>query len=104
TRFTIQASRVNISRLELIGNVMSLGGQGEMNLDGSDMNLDLYAVWGRVMQLLPSVIKDVPPWISKQLLKIKVRGRVSDPKFDKEPVPILVEPLKNLLERLAGRK
>jgi hypothetical protein len=99
-RFTIQGPRVHINRLELLGNAVSLGGDGQMTLDGSDMNLDLYVVWGRIMQLLPPLIKDVPPWISRRLLKIKVRGPIHEPQFDKEPVPLLVEPVKDLLQRM----
>jgi hypothetical protein len=38
------------------------------------------------------------------LLKIKMRGRLGDVHCTEEPVPVLVEPLKELLERLAGRQ
>ena len=74
-----------------------------MNLDGTDINLDFYAVWARVVQFLPPLIKDIPPYISQQLLKIKMRGAMNDVRLTKEPVPVLVEPLKDLLERIGGR-
>lgn len=102
--FGIHGTRVAVTRLDLFGNSISLRGQGEMNLDGTDINLDLYAIWGRIVQILPPIIKDIPPYVSRQLLKIKMRGRVGDVHFTKEPVPVLVDPLKGLLERVAGRQ
>jgi hypothetical protein len=101
--FAIHGLRVAVSRLDLFGNAISLRGQGEMNLDGTDINLDFYAVWARILQYLPPIIKDIPPLVSQQLLKIKMRGRINDVHFTKEPVPVIVEPLRELLERLSGR-
>jgi hypothetical protein len=100
--FGIHGQRVAIDRLDLFGNSISLRGQGEMNLDGSDINLDFFAIWGRVIQMLPPLIKELPQDVSKHLLKIKMRGRFNDVHFTKEPVPVLVEPLKGFLEKLAG--
>jgi hypothetical protein len=102
--FTIHGMRVAISRLDLFGNSISLRGQGEMNLDGSDIQLDFYAVWARVVQWLPPIIKDIPTGISQGLLKIKMRGRINDLRFSREPVPVLVEPLKELLQSMAGQR
>jgi hypothetical protein len=97
--FSIHGPRMTISRLDLDGNAISLGGQGEMDLDGSNLMLDFYAVWGRIKQVLPPVFREMPPAISQQLLKIKVRGRLDKPQFTKEAVPVLVEPLVRLLKR-----
>jgi hypothetical protein len=101
--FAVRGKRVAVSRLDLYGNAVSLRGQGEMNLDGTDINLDFYAVWARVIQFLPPLIKDIPPYISQQLLKIKMRGAINNVQLTKEPVPVLVEPLKDLLDRVSGR-
>lgn len=102
--FTIRGNRMALTRLDLVGNSVSLRGQGEMNLDGSDINLDFYAVWARVVQMLPPIIKEIPPAISQNLLKIKMRGKLGDTRCTKEPVPVLVEPVKELLDRMAGKK
>ena len=42
--------------------------------------------------------------ISKQLLKIKVRGSFTQPQISKEPVPAVVEPLKVLFKLMGGRQ
>jgi hypothetical protein len=102
--FKIHGKRLAIDRLELFGNSISLRGQGEMNLDGTDINVDLYAVWAaRITQMLPPFIKELPHDVSKYLLRIQMRGQFGDVHFTKEPVPVLVEPLKSLLERMSGR-
>jgi hypothetical protein len=101
--FVIRGSRVTVTRLDLYGHAISLSGQGEMNLDGTELQIDFYAVWGRIVQLLPPVLKELPPAIGQYLLKVKMRGRVGDVEFDKEPVPVLVEPIERLLKRLTGK-
>src|SRR5262249_46810310 len=102
-RFTIQGRRVKFSRLDVYGNAVSLGGRGEMNLDGTDLNLDFHAVLGRLPQLLPGVLKELPPAVSQQLLRIQARGQVGNVQISKEPVRILVDPLREFLDRIRGR-
>jgi hypothetical protein len=53
----------------------------------------------RQLELSPLLSK-IPLTISKQLFKIKVQGRLGDIKFKREPVPVLVEPLKELVDHM----
>jgi hypothetical protein len=101
--FSIRGPRVTVNRLDLDGNAISLSGQGELNLDGTDLQLDFYAVWGRIKQLLPPIIREIPPAVGQQLLKIKMRGSVGDVKVTKEPVPALMEPMEKLVKRFTAR-
>jgi hypothetical protein len=105
--FAIQGQRVGISRLELMGNAVSVYGKGEVNLDGSNLLLELYPSWGRAEQMLPSVVRSIPSAISKQLMKIEMRGRVGgqadDIKFKGIPVPALTEPIMQMHDRLIGQ-
>jgi hypothetical protein len=82
--------------LDLFGNAISLRGQGDLRLDGSDLNLDFNADWARFPQVLPPGVNKIPPAISNQLLRIKMRGDVTDPKFQKDFVPIVTDPVKKL--------
>jgi hypothetical protein len=102
--FAILGKRVAINRLDLFGNSISLRGQGEMNLDGTDVNLDFYAVWARIIQYLPPVIKSLSQNVSQHLLRIKMRGQLTNPQFEQVPVPALVDPLKDFLERMRRRQ
>ncbi len=94
--FGIDGEHVQVRRLELYGNAISLRGQGTMNLNGSDLNLDFNADWARFGQVLPSGISALPRAISDQLLKIKLRGTLGAPRFEKELVPGVVEPVKRV--------
>jgi hypothetical protein len=91
--FDIEGLRAHVRRLELYGNAISLRGQGDVSLDGSDLNLDFNVDWARLGQMLPPGVRAIPREISNQLLKIEMRGRVGDVRFNKEPVPLLIDPL-----------
>lgn len=95
--FGIDGERVQVRKLELYGNAISLRGQGTLNLNGSDLNLDFNADWARFGQVLPSGISAPVRAISDQLLKIKLRGSLGSPRFEKELVPGVVEPVKRAL-------
>ncbi len=103
TEFRIHGRRVQVQRLDLLGSAISLGGRGELNLDGSDLAMDFYAVWGHIVQVLPPGLREVPPWLSKNLLLVHARGRLGDIRYTPEPVPALVEPVKQLAERVRVR-
>jgi hypothetical protein len=104
--FSIHGRRLNIDRLDLWGHVLSLSGKGGLNLDGTETALDFYPSWGRVEQLLPPAVRTVPPALSKNLLKIEVRGRVGgspeELHFHKMPIPVLVDPILQLRDRVVG--
>jgi hypothetical protein len=105
--FAIHGQRVNVSKLDLLGNVISLYGHGEVNLDGSDAQLEFYPSWGRAEQMFPSGIRDIPATISKQLMKIEMRGQIGgkdgDLTFSKRPVPGLIDPLLEMRDRFVGK-
>lgn len=103
-RFAIEGSKVRIEDLDLYGNAISVRGKGTMQLDGTDLNLDLHADWGRLLQLLPRGLDNITREISNQLLKITVRGKLSEVKFGKQLVPVVTDPLRNLWQGLRERR
>ncbi len=92
--FAIEGPQMRVHGLDLFGNAISLRGQGTLNLDGSNLHLDFSADWGRMPQLLPPGISDLSQAVSDQLLKIKLRGKITAPRFEKELMPAVVEPIK----------
>ncbi|HWY86289.1 MAG TPA: AsmA-like C-terminal region-containing protein, partial [Gemmataceae bacterium] len=104
--FSIHGQRVSVRKLELLGNAVSLTGQGEFNLDGTNVALDFYPGWARLYQLLPPALRPLPPNVSKNLLTIKMRGKVTandkDRKFTMKPVPGIVDPLLHVRDLLTG--
>ncbi len=101
--FAINGERVTINRLDLWGNAISLTGKGNVNLDGTEVDLEFYPGLARVEQLLPPAVRSVSPAVSKNLLKIEVKGKLgSDPKelrFIKRPVPIILDPFLQMRDR-----
>lgn len=100
--FSLRGSHVTVHRIDLYGNVVSLRGQGEVN--GKEVSLDFFAIWSRFTQFLPPVIKEIPHAVSKDLWKIKMRGQLGNIRCSQEPVPILVEPVKEFLQTVARRR
>ena len=104
--FGIHGMRVQLRKLDLLGNAISLSGQGEFNLDGTDLQVDCYPAW-RAEQFLPPAVRPLPSAVSKSLLTIEMRGKVGDNpdkdlKFTKRWVPIVLDPLMNLQQRIVG--
>jgi hypothetical protein len=102
--FRIRGNRVVIGQLDLMGNAISLGGEGEVNLDGSNMNLEFYTVWTRVNNLLTPALNDVTALFSKAFFKVTVKGELGGKtEVKKEAVPVLIDPLRRVLERMRVR-
>ncbi len=97
--FAIDGPVVRIGQLDLFGNAVSLRGQGTVNLDGSDLNLDFNADWGRVQQVLPPGISDLAQAASDQMLRIKMRGKVGTVHFEKELLTGVIDALKKAMGR-----
>jgi hypothetical protein len=95
--FGIDGPQMRIGQLDLLGSAVSLRGQGTLNLDGSDLNLDFSADWGRVPELLPAGISDLSQALSDQVFRIKMRGAVGDVHFDKELLPGVVDPIRRAM-------
>jgi hypothetical protein len=100
--FTIQGPVVSISKLDLLGHAVSLGGKGTVNLETRAIDMEFYSLLGRYGQMAPPPLKQMLPAVSRMLLKIKMQGQLGQtPRF--EPVPILVGPIKEMLQPLGGR-
>jgi hypothetical protein len=95
--FGIEGPQMRVHGIDLIGSAISLRGQGTLNLDGSNLNLDFSADWGRVPQMLPPGLSDLLQAGSDQLFKIKLRGKITSPRFEKELIPGVVDPIKKVL-------
>jgi hypothetical protein len=104
--YSIHGKRVSMRKLEILGTTLSLTGKGEFNWDGTDVALDFYPGWARLDQLLPQAVRPVPPALTKNLLTIEMRGKITanekDRKFTLKPVPALIDPLIQVRSRVTG--
>jgi|GEM_PF-4365001 len=100
--FAIRGNRLRFGQLDLLGNALSLGGQGEMNLDGTDLRLEFYAIWSNMLAAMAiEPIENLLTRFSQNLFRIVVSGRVDGKlNFEREIVPVIVDPIK----RLIGKK
>jgi len=94
--FAIDGDRAQINQLDLFGNAVSVRGQGTLKLDGSDLNLELNADWGRIAQLAAAgyqrpVARDQQPALADQGAR---QGRAV--RFEKELVPMVTDQLKRV--------
>jgi hypothetical protein len=106
-QFQIHGPVISITRLDLIGSAITLGGKGALRVGdaGSEIDMELYAVWAPLQQLTPLPLKSIWPAVSKQFLKIRMKGKIGEtPRFEKVPIPPVTEPLKGLWQRMEGRR
>jgi hypothetical protein len=100
-QFAIEGQKANVKKLDLIGNVISLHGKGDVdytNPDAIGLGIDFNVDWARINQVLPQPLKTVETAVSTNLYKVKVRGTAKKPEFSQEPLPGLAGPLKELLQ------
>jgi hypothetical protein len=104
--FSVQGPTVTVQRVDLLGSAISLSGKGEFDLLKKEPKLDVYPMWGRLEQLLPPMVRPLPTTFSKNLLTVEVRGKISsdpkDLKFHMKPIPLVVDPLLLLRDRMMG--
>jgi hypothetical protein len=103
--FRIRGDRVKVGQLDLLGNAVSLGGDGEMNLDGSKAQFEFYTVWTNIRNMLGGG-GDVASRISGNLFRIRVAGDLGGdqpPRVTQEALPGIVDPIRRLLGRAAAK-
>lgn len=98
--FYIRGDRVRFGQLDLVGNAVTLGGEGEMRADGTNVNFEFYPVWTKLREMF-ALPGDWSGAVTKKFLKIRVSGALDgDLDYKAEPVPGLVEPVKRVIGRL----
>jgi hypothetical protein len=99
--FRIRGDRLKIGQLDLLGNAISLGGEGEMDLDGKNAQFDFYTVWTNIRNMLGGG-GDLAARISGNLFRIRVEGDFGSdkpPKVTQQALPGLVDPILQRLGR-----
>jgi hypothetical protein len=99
--FKVRGDQAHFDEFDLIGNLVSLTGEGDVKLDGRDLHLDVYPIWTRVVQALPRPARDAASVVSKGLYKVEMRGNLGGAiDYRQEAMPVIIEPVRRLLERL----
>jgi len=100
--FQIQGDRIHFSQLDLLGNAISLGGEGDLNLATGATKLEFYTIWSRWLKgWLQTPVGEVAAEISSMLFKIEVKGDYKTQlDFRKVTVPVIVDPVRKVFERM----
>jgi hypothetical protein len=101
TKFKIQGDRVHFEQFDLIGDLVSLTGTGDMNLDGTHVKLEVYPIWSRLVQGLPGPVREGANALSHGLYKIGMTGSLGGKlDFRSEALPVITDPVRRMIERL----
>ena len=98
--FTISGETIDMSRIELLGDAISLIGNGHLNMDRK-IDLNFYSIVGRNRFHIP-VVSDVVHASSQQALWIQVDGTLDDPKMTRTVLPHLNGSLRQLFQSSAA--
>ncbi|HEV3238343.1 MAG TPA: AsmA-like C-terminal region-containing protein, partial [Gemmataceae bacterium] len=94
--FDIERGRIQFTELKVLGDAFSLQGKGAMKLNGSDLDMEFNVGWARIAQALPG-FSAIQTMVSRQLLKLRVRGEVGKVTYTTEPLPAILDPFKKLI-------
>ena len=99
--FTINGSDIDFERIELVGDAISLIGNGRMNLE-QDIALNFYSIVGRNKIRIP-VLNELYHASSQRILWISVDGTVSNPKMSRQVLPQLNDSIRQLFQPVQPR-
>ena len=97
--YRIQGEDIYLDRINFNGDVISLKGRGEMNMN-RQISLNFYTLVGHG-ELSPAVLRAILRTASKQILLIRVTGSLDEPQMTREPLPMLKETLDQMFPELA---
>ena len=99
--FRVQGDRIKVDQLDLIGKAICLGGSGELDTSGDYVKFEFYTVWSQVLkQMINTPVGDLTAFLSKNLFTIKMVRENGELKYRPEPVPLVTEPTKAVIDRL----
>lgn len=94
--FTVSGDSIRLNRIELLGDAISLIGNGDMDLDRR-IDLNFYSVVGRNQFHIP-IISDLAKAGSQQIMWLKVDGTLDNPNARHEILPRLNESVRQLFQ------
>lgn len=93
--FNIQRSQVNFKVIDLVGDSLSLRGQGWVHFD-SRLAIDFYSRLARNQNRIP-IVSQLIQEVSSDWVRVEVRGRVNAPQVRNRPVPHLDDAVRRML-------
>ena len=99
--FRIQGEHLYFDRIDFHGDVISMKGHGEMNLD-RQIDMKFYTLVGR-REWEPPALRALLQQAAQQILLIHATGTLDQPHLTREPLPMVRETLDQLFPEVAAR-
>ncbi len=94
--FLINGDEIDFERIELVGDAISLIGNGRMNLD-QELALNFYSIVGRNRFHIP-VLSELYHAGSQRIMWLSVDGSIDDPKLSRQILPQLNDSIRQLFQ------
>ena len=94
--FSIDGNHVDLERIELIGDAVSLIGNGEINFS-RQLDLNFYSVLGRNRFYIP-LLSEIYRAGSQQILWINIDGTLDQPNTNRHVLPQLNDTIRALMQ------
>ena len=99
--FAINGSDIDFERIELVGDAISLIGNGRINLE-QDISFNFYSIVGRNKIRIP-LLNELYHASSQRALWITVDGTISNPKMSRQVLPQLNDSIRQLFQPIEPR-
>ncbi|MGD0596696.1 MAG: hypothetical protein ABSA64_04120 [Sedimentisphaerales bacterium] len=92
----IQDNKMFLRQLDLSGKSVAFYGSGWLDLKTDDIKLTLTARGRRLAPASPSILQSLTEGLSRAVMRVEVRGKISDPQITTMPLPVIKETLEIL--------
>lgn len=104
-QFTIRGNRIAVTHLDLLGDAVSIGGSGELDMSGQDVKFGCHVIWSQTLhRWMTTPFGDLSAFLSEKLFRIEVtRGADGQLKYDARLVPFVTDPVRAIADRMKRR-
>jgi hypothetical protein len=92
----IQDNKMFLRQLDLSGKSVAFYGSGWLDLKTDDIKLTLTARGRRLAPASPSIWQSLTEGLSRAVVRVEVKGKISDPQITTMPLPVIKETLEIL--------
>ena len=92
----IQDNKMFLRQLDLSGKLVAFYGSGWLDLKTDDIKMTLTARGRRLASANPSVWQSLTEGLSRAVVRVEVKGKISDPQITTMPLPVIKETLEIL--------
>lgn len=100
--FTLQGEDIDFQKIELIGDAVSLIGNGKLDLS-RNIDLNFYTVVGRNRWYIP-IVSQLYEASSQQILLLRVDGTLDNPQTHRDVIPHINDSLQSFFDELNPNK